>query len=105
MLPFAFSVTTVKLSFKHSPNRHQSLTMTNGEQMFLACQSGSFLLDVWAPGPRVWVTVPLESHGQAPGPALGSEGVRTWGRAPRTRLDNSGLSAALGVRLCSPMRN
>lgn len=76
LLPFAFLVTTVKLSFKRSPKRRESLTVMNGEQMFQGRQSGSVPLHVWAVGPG---SGPLSHLGgrtdQAPRPALGSKGT------------------------------
>lgn len=74
--------------------------MTNGEQMFLGHQNGSFLLNTWAPGRRDWVT---DRPWRPDGPALvASAGdVRACGTRglllPLTELGNSRLLTALGM--------
>lgn len=95
MFPFAFLVTAVKTVLQNSPQRHQSWTVTNGEQMFLGCQNGSFLLDTWALGCREWVTVRPWRPDRLPRVS------GTAGQPSPVKLGNSGLLTALGMRVCA----
>lgn len=98
MFPFAFLATTVKTVLQNSPQRHQSWTMTNGEQMFLGCQNGSFLLDTWALGYREWVTVwpwRPDRPGLA-GQGSGSKGERDGGPAFPCQVGQLGAFNCLG---------
>lgn len=76
--------------------------MTNGEQMFLGHQNGSFLLDTWAPGHREWVT---DRPWRPDRPALvastgDARACRTQGaRRPLSELGNFRLLTASGMRV------
>lgn len=72
--------------------------MTNGEQMFLGCQNGSFLLDTWALGYREWVTVwpwRPDRPGLA-GQGSGSKGERDGGPAFPCQVGQLGAFNCLG---------